>query len=659
MLFHNHPRLFLYDTLSCLVLPYDISLQETLGAEGIMMEATAPPPPPPPPSHGNSTIPITALHGSFIANQCPSCSYECMAAGPSALSSPYLSLSHRFHAFGYPQPWAWARALRCTDGRVASSAFLPVAARVRLCNISNQAGPGLLDYPLVSSSALHLLFLFLLFLDSTYPCLATHHYSAQRVLRQAPDVDSPRRLVPVPVLGRSHHFLLHTPPSFFRIEPKAGPLRRDYDSTKSFLLLQPDLDPNARFPAQAPCGLPGYTLRRQQLSIDVFAGTSLLPENQGTRAPWALRPRTCADQVRAAYCESGTTAAVDLAALLKRSDSNESSFAHHREIRPAFAPTLINPAPHSRKVAQKPLIGALNPLPGGRRSMPTHAGDQPAKKQSKWSPEEDALIIELRGSGMKWEDISKRLPGRSAISCRLHYQNYLERRSEWDEDRKNKLARLYERFKAEMWAKVAEELAVPWRAAEAMHWQLGEADMARRAGVTPFSLAAVTIESGQRNSPSRTSHGQIPPHTAMPRDLASQSPHNIYATTPTMVSVSSGRAVHSRRDALPPPSSAPPTLVTDLGDTYYSAGPGLAPIHSQPQPRSAGLLPGVAELTTGVSPYTTPPSIHSAPMQGPGVNSGPVFPPAIPYASPESTRAKRRASPDMTYHELSQKRRIE
>ena len=47
---------------------------------------------------------------------------------------------------------------------------------------------------------------------------------------------------------------------------------------------------------------------------------------------------------------------------------------------------------------------------------------------------------------MKWEDISKHLPGRSAISCRLHYQNYLERRSEWDEDRKNKLARLYERY---------------------------------------------------------------------------------------------------------------------------------------------------------------------------------------------------------------------
>lgn len=49
---------------------------------------------------------------------------------------------------------------------------------------------------------------------------------------------------------------------------------------------------------------------------------------------------------------------------------------------------------------------------------------------------------------MKWEDISKHLPGRSAISCRLRFQNYLERRSEWDEEKKNKLARLYERWVA-------------------------------------------------------------------------------------------------------------------------------------------------------------------------------------------------------------------
>lgn len=81
-----------------------------------------------------------------------------------------------------------------------------------------------------------------------------------------------------------------------------------------------------------------------------------------------------------------------------------------------------------------------------RALAPKSTTSPPSKRQTKWTPEEDSLIIELRGRGDKWEDISKRLPGRSAISCRLHYQNYLERRSEWDEDKKNRLARLYERY---------------------------------------------------------------------------------------------------------------------------------------------------------------------------------------------------------------------
>lgn len=80
-----------------------------------------------------------------------------------------------------------------------------------------------------------------------------------------------------------------------------------------------------------------------------------------------------------------------------------------------------------------------------RASLGAHPMEQPAKKQSKWSNEEDRLIIQLRGENMKWEEISKRLPGRSAISCRLHYQNFLERKAEWTKDREAKLARLYER----------------------------------------------------------------------------------------------------------------------------------------------------------------------------------------------------------------------
>ena len=51
----------------------------------------------------------------------------------------------------------------------------------------------------------------------------------------------------------------------------------------------------------------------------------------------------------------------------------------------------------------------------------------------------------------------------------------------------NHKAKAHARFKHQMWAPVAEEMSIPWRAAEAMHWQLGEQEMARRAGVTPFS----------------------------------------------------------------------------------------------------------------------------------------------------------------------------
>ena len=74
-----------------------------------------------------------------------------------------------------------------------------------------------------------------------------------------------------------------------------------------------------------------------------------------------------------------------------------------------------------------------------------HRQGPPPKRQSKWNPEEDRKIIAYRGQGMKWSEISARLYPRTEIGCRLHYQNYLEKRSDWDEEKKNKLARVYER----------------------------------------------------------------------------------------------------------------------------------------------------------------------------------------------------------------------
>ncbi|KAK1774334.1 hypothetical protein QBC45DRAFT_43591 [Copromyces sp. CBS 386.78] len=298
--------------------------------------------------------------------------------------------------------------------------------------------------------------------------------------------------------------------------------------------------------------------------------------------------------------------------------------------------------------------------------MPPHTSESPAKKQSKWSPEEDALIIELRGSGMKWDDISKRLPGRSSISCRLHYQNYLERRSEWDEERKNKLARLYERFKPEMWAKVAEEMQVPWRAAEAMHWQLGEVDMARRAGVVPFALTTAALGDPSvmhhRMPTSRGHHGHSQSQGSLPRDIPTI-PSPRYSRGPPGPLIpppsSGGRPLAARRESLPTRSSfAPPPPPHHRSDpSGYSLAPaiGLAPIHTSSYTHQSrgGMLPSVAELTTGVSPYSTPAystggmTSMVSPTHSDTASPGPTHPgySAYPPLEPLGT-VKRRASPE-------------
>ncbi|KJZ75061.1 hypothetical protein HIM_05547 [Hirsutella minnesotensis 3608] len=350
---------------------------------------------------------------------------------------------------------------------------------------------------------------------------------------------------------------------------------------------------------------------------------------------------------------------VDIASLLKTSDSNESPI-RNQQPRHLIAPqSTTSPPAHGHLPAHGAQVAVSGSMSNPRRSMPPQVSEQPVKKQSKWSPEEDALIIELRGSGMKWEDVSKRLPGRSAISCRLHYQNYLERRSEWDEERKNKLARLYERFKAEMWAKVAEELAVPWRAAEAMHWQLGEADMARRAGVVPFSLAAVNVEGGQRSTPRSSGHFQPPEVVA--RHLTPPSPRSMYARSQPLPAMPMSQAI--RGEPMPPQPqpgpTLPPSMGPDHGEVYYTAGPGLAPIQTQGQPRNPGPLPSLAELTTGVSPYGTPLERPRSGPLGPPPKHGPMMHTAPGgYETIESSRPKRRASPDSMPRDSSIRRRI-
>ena len=59
-----------------------------------------------------------------------------------------------------------------------------------------------------------------------------------------------------------------------------------------------------------------------------------------------------------------------------------------------------------------------------------------------------------------------------------------------------------------MWEKIAKEMALPWRAAEAMHWQIGEVEMASRANVPVFHLAgsASQSQSQSQTNASRAQH---------------------------------------------------------------------------------------------------------------------------------------------------------
>lgn len=115
------------------------------------------------------------------------------------------------------------------------------------------------------------------------------------------------------------------------------------------------------------------------------------------------------------------------------------------QYRPGHAPANLASGPVSQRQESYEWPRYLIP---NKRGSPPDEGEEgpPAKKSStKWNPEENRQIIKLRGQGMKWSDISRHIPGRTGLACRLHYQNYLEKRGEWDEEKKNKLARVYER----------------------------------------------------------------------------------------------------------------------------------------------------------------------------------------------------------------------
>lgn len=108
-------------------------------------------------------------------------------------------------------------------------------------------------------------------------------------------------------------------------------------------------------------------------------------------------------------------------------------------------------------------------------------------------------------------------------------------------------------------------MALPWRAAEAMHWQIGEIEMASRANVPVFHLA------GQSSQSAPQSH----------------QPHQHYYSTPTTASTTNGSAAGTRSNSRSPPAGMNASNPGPL--TYPSTHNHTLPQMSQPpSPGSQG-----------------------------------------------------------------------
>lgn len=279
---------------------------------------------------------------------------------------------------------------------------------------------------------------------------------------------------------------------------------------------------------------------------------------------------------------------------------------------------------------------------------------------------------------------------------------------------------------------MAEELQTPWRSVEAMHWKMGHEEMANRAGVKPFNLEEETAQGIQHRSSPSKGHGHSPsqgsgPSHAMyspryqrtpgpppgpPGHAPGAIPPPPHATYPPPISGDGslrGRGDHvqatmpevARRGIIPPnhPHYQHHLRPPSRDEAYGMPGPGLPPLQpgGAPGQSRGGMLPGVAELTTGVSMYSAPAYSRSVPSAGsaasgtgsPGSASGRhnlsslsayrQLSPAVPpyhqeqYRSPAqryqqqhyepapsgSAAGKRRASPEVMARETSRRRHLD
>ncbi|KAL8769821.1 MAG: hypothetical protein Q9209_004259 [Squamulea sp. 1 TL-2023] len=218
-----------------------------------------------------------------------------------------------------------------------------------------------------------------------------------------------------------------------------------------------------------------------------------------------------------------------------------------------------------------------------------HTSKKPTRQ---WSEADNEKLLRLRGANMKWDDVARHFEGRTNTACRLRYQNYLEKKHDWTDEKKKSLAVQYERRKQEMWEPIARELMVPWRAVEDMHWALGQVDMANLAG-------------GRLLHPDRSGGEQSPTGNRMPAALPPPAgPPSIQArfmSTPT--------STFPRHPSHPEAMAQPLSLATTAAVSQPRFVPGIEDTgvgfhHTQRrQSRTGGQLPSLAELDRSITAY--------------------------------------------------------
>ena len=152
---------------------------------------------------------------------------------------------------------------------------------------------------------------------------------------------------------------------------------------------------------------------------------------------------------------------------------------------------------------------------------------------------------------------------------------------------------IFIRMKATMWADLANELGVPWRSAEAMHWMLGSEEMAGRANAVPFTMTGT----GYSNQPTSSSPAFAP--TFEP-GFGPADPSERHSST----SVSGARrsydpsletGITTVNEGRRPRRPAPATLAMQ--------GQQLAPVGHRMKQGGAVVLPSLAEVESGITAH--------------------------------------------------------